>query len=153
MSTLCETYSDAALAHEAVERKLATGTPADRITLLCGSRPHDVRREPVGRFAGQIKPTDQVGTYGNVRRQRRQGRGAFAGDPDAQRQGSFGDVERDVIVTFEGGAEHEHLATHRRLRRLLADVTLDGEPADALVGELHDGHGLVVTDEPAHDGA
>ena len=102
MATVCETYSDVALAHEAVERMLAAGTPAHRITLLCGSRPHDVRREPMGRFVGQIKPTDQVGTYGNVRRRRRQGRGAFAGDPDAQRQGSFGDVERDVIVTFEG---------------------------------------------------
>jgi hypothetical protein len=152
MATLCETYSDVALAHEAVERKMAGGTPPDSITLLCGSPRHDVRREPMGRFVGQIKPTDQVGTYGNVRRQRRQGRGAFAGDPDAQRQGSFGDVERDVIVTFEGGAEHEHVATHRRLHRLLAAVTLDGEPTDALVGELHDGHGLVVTDEPARDG-
>jgi hypothetical protein len=77
---------------------------------------------------------------------RRQGAGGFAGDPDRQRQGSFGDVDRDVIVTFARGAEHSRIATHRTLRRILQAVRLDGEPADLLVDELHVGHGLVLVD-------
>ena len=50
-----------------------------------------VRREPVGNFAGRVGPDDPLGNFGNVPRVRRQGAGAFAGDPDRQRQGSFGD--------------------------------------------------------------
>jgi hypothetical protein len=116
------------------------------VRLLTGSRPHDIRAERVGMFAGSVTPDAPVGTFGDVRRRRRQGRGAFAGDPDAQRQGSFADVERDVIVTFEDGAEHPHVATHRGLRRVLAAVTLAGEPADRLIDELHHGHDLVVAE-------
>jgi hypothetical protein len=52
---------------------------------------HDLRREPVGTFAGRVDPEAPVGTYGNVRRFRRQGSGTFAGDADRQRQGSFAD--------------------------------------------------------------
>lgn len=146
MATLCRTYTDEAGARDAARHLLDSGAPADAVRLLTGSRPHDIRAERVGMFAGSLAPDAPVGTFGDVRRRRRQGRGAFAGDPDGQRQGSFADVERDVIVTFQGGAEHPHIATHRALRRLLAAVTLDGEPADRLVDELHDGHGLVVAD-------
>jgi hypothetical protein len=53
---------------------------------------HDVRREPVGGFAGTLDPDAPVGTYGNVRRRRRQGAGTFVGDADRQRQGSFADA-------------------------------------------------------------
>jgi hypothetical protein len=74
--------------------------------------------------------------------------GASVGAPDRQRKGSFGDVERDVIVTFGRGAEHPRIATHRGLTRLLRAVTLDGEPADRLVDELHLGHGLVLAESP-----
>jgi hypothetical protein len=52
---------------------------------------HDVRREPVGGFAGTLGPEAPVGTYGNVRRRRRQGAGTFVGDADRRRQGSFAD--------------------------------------------------------------
>ena len=51
----------------------------------------DVRREPIGNFVGRVGPDDPVGSFGNVPSMRRQGAGAFAGDPDRQRQGSFGD--------------------------------------------------------------
>jgi hypothetical protein len=53
---------------------------------------HDIRNEPVGSFAGPLSPDAPVGTFGSVIRRRRQGRGAFAGDPDRQRQGSFADA-------------------------------------------------------------
>jgi hypothetical protein len=51
----------------------------------------DVRREPVGNFAGRVRPNDPVGSFGDVSLLRRQGTGTFAGDADRQRQGSFGD--------------------------------------------------------------
>jgi hypothetical protein len=47
----------------------------------------DVREEPVG-----------VGSFGNVPHLRRQGAGTFAGDADAQRQGSFGDHDLTDIA-------------------------------------------------------
>jgi hypothetical protein len=51
----------------------------------------DVRDEPVGSFVGRVGPDDPVGSFGNVARLRRRGAGAFAGDPDRKRQGSFSD--------------------------------------------------------------
>jgi hypothetical protein len=146
VSTLCKTYSDAGEAREAVERLLAAGAPPRGIRLLTGAAMHDVRDERVGTFAGWIDPAAPVGRFAGPPRRRCQGAGAFAGDPDRQRKGSFADVERDVIVTFGHGDEHPRVATHRELTRMLAAVTLDGEPADRLVDELHDGHGLVVAE-------
>jgi hypothetical protein len=148
MPTLCNTYSDEEHAREAVERLLAAGSPRRSIRLLTGSPRHDVRAERVGTFAGSIGPDAPVGTFAGLPRRRRQWTGTFAGDPDRQRKGSFGDVERDVIVTFARDAEHPHTATHRTLRRLLRAVTVDGEPADRLVDELHVGRGLVLAESP-----
>jgi hypothetical protein len=146
MSTLCKTYSDEAHAREAVEHLLASGAPCRAIRLLTGSPMHDVRDEHVGTFAGAIDPDAPVGRFAGRPRRRCQGTGSFAGDPDRQRKGSFADVERDVIITFGRHDEHPRVATHRELTRLLSAVTLDGEPADRLVDELHDGHGLVVAE-------
>ena len=145
MSTLCNTYSDMGEARAAVQRLLATGAPGRAIRLLTGSPLHDVRAERVGTFAGAIDPDAPVGRFAGLPRRRRQGTGCFAGDPDRMRKGSFGDIERDLIVSFERGAEHPRVATHRTLARLLRPVSLDGEPVDRLVDELHRGHGLVVT--------
>jgi hypothetical protein len=57
-----------------------------------GAHLHDVRQEPVGGFAGALSPDAPVGTYAGRVRARRQGAGAYAGDPDRQRQGSFADA-------------------------------------------------------------
>ena len=146
MSTLCKTYSDQGEAREAVEAMLAAGAPRRSIRLLTGSPLHDVRAEWVGTFAGSVGPQAPVGTFAGRPRRRCQGTGAYAGDPDRQRKGSFADVERDVVVTFAHGAERPRVATHRTLRQLLRAVTLDGEPADRLVDELHVGHGLVLAE-------
>jgi hypothetical protein len=54
---------------------------------------HDVRRERVGGFAGAVAPAAPFGKFAGPPRRRWQAAGGFAGDPDHQRQGSFGDVE------------------------------------------------------------
>jgi hypothetical protein len=151
VSTLCKTYSDERDARAAVERLLASGAPRRGIRLLTGSRLHDVRDERVGTYAGAIGPDAPVGRFAGRPRRRCQGTGSFAGDPDRQRKGSFADVERDMIITFERRGEHPRVATHRALSRLLSSVTLAGERPDHLVEELHDGHRLVVAevDPPA----
>jgi hypothetical protein len=51
----------------------------------------DVRREPIGNFVGSVGPDDPVGSFGNMPSLRLQGAGAFVGDPDRQRHGSFAD--------------------------------------------------------------
>lgn len=94
MSTLSKTYSDAGEAREAAERPRAAGGPHRGIRLLTGSGMHDVRDERVGTFAGSIDPAAPVGRFAGPPRRRCLGAGAFAGDPDRHRKGSFADVER-----------------------------------------------------------
>ena len=96
MSTILhKPYSVEGEGREAVRSVLAPAVPPTSIPPPTDSALHDVRREPVGGFAGPVAPPAPVGSFGNVRRMRWQGRGAFAGDPDLQRQGSFGDVDRN----------------------------------------------------------
>jgi hypothetical protein len=95
MSTLYKTHSGEGVARETVQSVAAPRTSPTTIPPLTDPSLRDVRREPVGGFAGPVAPNAPVGSFGNVRRRRWQGKGAFAGDPDRQRQGSFGDVDRD----------------------------------------------------------
>jgi hypothetical protein len=120
--------------------------PGRDIRLLTGCRLHDVRDEPVGEFARAARPNAPVGTYGNRRRLRRQGAGSFAGDPDRQRQGSFADTDRDVIVSYDGDAGHSRVAGDLGIRRLLRGAALDAAAADHIVDELHAGHAVVLAE-------
>lgn len=56
-------------------------------------RYHDVRRERVGNFAGEVPPAAPFGKFAGPPRRRWQAAGGFAGWPDTQRQGSFGDMD------------------------------------------------------------
>jgi len=105
-----------------------------------------VRDEPVGEFARVAGPDDPVGTYANIRRVRRQGAGSFAGDPDRQRQGTFADTDRDVIVTYDDGAERSRVAGDLGIRRLLRGAALDDAAVDRIVDELHVGHAVVLAE-------
>ena len=78
--------------------------------------------------------------------QRRQGAGSFAGDPDQQRQGSFADTDRVVIVTYKGDAERARITGLRGARRLLRRAALDDDAVDRAVGELHQGHAILLVD-------
>jgi hypothetical protein len=53
---------------------------------------HDIRREEIGGYAGQVVPHAPIGTFANGVLLRRQGASSFAGDPYLQRQGSYADV-------------------------------------------------------------
>jgi hypothetical protein len=146
MTTLTKTYRTELAARRAVEALRAAGVAERDIRLLAGSAPRDIRREPVGGFAGPIAPDAPVGTYGGRAVQRRQGAGSFAGDPDHQRQGSFADTDRVVIVTYKGDAERTRIAGLRGALRLLRRAALDDAAVDRAVGELHQGHAILLVD-------
>jgi hypothetical protein len=143
MATLCKTYPTPDAAREAVEQLQAAGVPAHDIRLLTGGVLHDIRREPVGGFAGPVLPDRPVGNYGNALRRRRQGRGAYAGDPDAQRQGSFADTDSDLIETADG---HFHAADDETVRSLLKAAAITGRAAEDVVESLHSGRAIVLTE-------
>jgi hypothetical protein len=145
MTTLTKTYPTELAARRAVEA-LRAGVPERDIRLLAGTAPRDIRREPVGGFAGPVAPDAPIGTYGGRVLQRRQGAGSFAGDPDQQRQGSFADTDRVVIVTDRGDAERARITGLRGARRLLRRAALDDDAADRAVGELHQGHAILLVD-------
>ena len=141
-----KTYSTETGARRAIETLRATGVPARDIRLLTGRRLGDVRREPVGGFAGTVAPEAPVGTYGNRPVLRRQGAGGFAGDPDHQRQGSFADTDRVVIVTYHGDTERARVTGLRGARRLLMRAGLDEDAVGRAARELHLGHATVLVD-------
>jgi hypothetical protein len=104
MSTLCKTFDNDVEARRAVEALRSAGVSRRGIRVLTARRIHDVRREPVGSFAGVVGPDAPVGSFGDVQHLRRQGTGAFADDADRQRQGSFGDADLgQVLVLAELG--------------------------------------------------
>lgn len=83
MLTLDKTYSDRRVTRPAGALLRREIRPGETLP--------DVRRERVGNFVGRVGPDDPVGSFGDVARLRRRGAGAFAGDPDRRRQGSFSD--------------------------------------------------------------
>jgi hypothetical protein len=143
MATLCKTYPSFEAAHEAVEQLQAAGVPGRDVRLLSGGALHDIRQEPVGSFAGRVVPEARVGNYGGARRVRRQGRGAYAGDPDRKRQGSFADTDRELIETGDGRCL---TADDHEVRSLLAAVAITGQAADDVVETLHRGRAVVLTE-------
>jgi len=146
MTTLWKTYADTDEARRAVDALLTAGVPARDLRLLTRTALHDVRTEPVGEFGRLADPNDPVGTFANVHRLRRQGRGSFAGDPDRQRQGSFADADCGLIVTYERGVRRWHVAGDHLIRRDLQDAGLGEAEADRVVDELRARHAVVVAE-------
>jgi hypothetical protein len=118
--------------------------PGRDIRLLTGRRLQDVRHEPVGGFAGATGPDAPIGSFANVRRSRRQGDGSFASVPGQQREGSFADTDRDVVVSYDNGAERSRVVSDRELRRLPRAAAVGDAAGDGVVGELHVGRAVVV---------
>ena len=140
MPIQCSSYDNDADARTAVERLLAEGTPGERISVLTGGALTDHRADPVGAFAGAGGP---VGMYAGAAGSSADAMGDFAG-AGAQRRGSFGDADRDIVATFPDGVRREHVASHRELERRLVGAGLDARAAAADVAALHEGRVLVV---------
>lgn len=144
MTITSNAYPTEAAARRAIEALRDSGGEDRDIRLLTGREPRDVRREPVGGFAGPAGPDAQIGTYGNGTVLRRQGGGSFAGDPDQQRQGSFADTDRITIVSYHGDAERTRVTGLRGAQRLLSRAPLDDHAVDRAVNELQFGHTVVL---------
>jgi hypothetical protein len=145
-TTVCKTYASEAMARHAVDALTAAGVPRSDIGLLTSHRAHDLRRETVGGFAGAVDPNSPVGTYGGAVRLRRQGAGGFTGDPDQQRQGSFGDADIDAVIRYEDGAGGSRVAGHLELQRLLRHFALTDDAAARVIHELHGGRAVVLVE-------
>ena len=151
MATLSKTYPSEDAARRAVRALRAAGVPPRDIRLLTSRPPHDIRREPVGGFAGPIGTNAPIGSYASVPRRRGQGVGSFAtgslaGDPDRQRHGSFADGERVAIVICKDDGEHSRVTGYRAVRQLLRRAALDHDAVDRALKELHIGHAVVLVD-------
>jgi hypothetical protein len=151
MATLSKTYLSEDAARRAVEALRAAGVPPGDIRLVTSRPLHDIRREPVGGFAGPIGTDAPIGSYASVPRRRGQGvgsfaTGSFAGDPDRQRKGSFADVERVVIVIYKDDEEHSRVTGYRGARQLLRRAALHDEAINRAVKELHTGRAVVLVD-------
>jgi hypothetical protein len=146
MAALCKVYSAEVVARRAVEELTAAGVPGRDIRLLTGSRLHDVRREPVGSFYGQVDPGAPVGTFAGPPTRRADGAGTFAGDARRQRQGSFGDTERDVIEIHDRAGDHVRASSDRTVRRLLRRFAVSRERTEAVVEALHAGRAVAVAE-------
>jgi hypothetical protein len=150
MTTVCKTYASETIAGDAVDALTAAGVPRRDIWLLTGHRIHDIRHENVGGFAGAVDPSSPVGTYAGAVRLRRQGAGAFTGDPDQQRQGSFADTDTDTdsdtdtIITYEDRAGRSHVGGPRELQSLLRRFTLTDDEAARVIHDLHTGRAVVL---------
>jgi hypothetical protein len=151
MATLSKTYLSEDAARRAVEALRAAGVPPGDIRLLASRPQRDIRRQPVGGFAGPIGTDAPVGSYASVPRRRGQGvgsfaTGSFAGDPDRQRKGSFADVERVVIVIYKDDKEHSRVTGYRGARQILRRAALHDEAINRAVKELHTGRAVVLVD-------
>jgi hypothetical protein len=154
MMTLHSSHPSEAAARRAIESLRAGGVPADGFRLLVGSPLRDVRREPVGGFAAPVGPDDPVGTFAGRAPRRRHGAGSFAGDPDRQRQGSFADSDRVVIVGWRDDAERTRVTGLHGARRISQRAALARDAVEAAVAQLENGHAIVLVDgaEVTHAG-
>lgn len=133
-ATLAKT-DDKTTARQSVAPLGDEGLPERDIQMIAGRRLGDVREEPVGGFAGPVSPDASVGSFGNVVRKRREGTGTFYGDSDRQRQGSFADADRLVMVTKAGGTERSRVTGDRGVRRLLREADVGGGAAEPRDGQ------------------
>jgi hypothetical protein len=153
MTTLYRAYTSTYDAEKAIERLLSAGVPPVRIQLIESRPVKDARDAPTGTFAGTTTADAlTVGSFANIARSGREAIGTFAGDPDTQRRGSFGDIDRDPVTTYQSGVKRTRIASHHRLTRLLVDAGLDHPAASSEVEALHAGRVLVlVQNESALD--
>jgi nucleotide-binding universal stress UspA family protein len=144
MTTVCKAYASEAIARHAVDTLTAAGVPRHDIWLLTCHRAHDVRHETAGGFAGAVEPDSPVRTYAGTVRLRRHGTGGFAGDPDRQRQGSFGDADIDAIIGYDDRAGGSRVVGD--LGPMLRRFGLTNDTVARAIHELHAGRAVVLVE-------
>jgi Kef-type K+ transport system membrane component KefB len=134
MPTTCSSYATIAEAEAAVQQLLADGMPPARISIISGHAMHDER---VGAYVGEATAVGAyAGTPGAM--------GSFAPTATGERHGSFGDIDRDEITTYENGTRHVRIASHHELEQGLAEAGLDADAIAKDVAAVHDGRVLVL---------
>jgi hypothetical protein len=146
MTTLWKAYPSEVEAHRAVDALRAAGVPERDIELLTRHRLHDVRREPVGTFAGTLATDAPVATFGDRTLRRDQGSGTYAGDADRQRQGCFADDDSDLIVSYERDGPRERMAGDATLLALLRSRHVAAGEGRRIVDALRGGHAAVLAE-------
>jgi hypothetical protein len=146
MTVICRSYSDELEAHRVVERLMELGVEGRGIKVLMGEPSRDAREEPAGGFAGELPPEHLVGDFADRGHEADEGAGTFAGNAATQREGSFGDIDRDTVASYPAGVERQRIASHNELRKLLVDAGLDQATAERDIAAVHSGHTLVLAD-------
>jgi Kef-type K+ transport system membrane component KefB len=141
MQTTCSSYATDAEAGAAVQQLLTDGTPGTRISVISGRMTQDRRAERVGAYAGEAVT---VGGYAGMTDSTADAMGSFATGAGEQRRGSFGDIDRDEITTYEDGVRRVHVASHHELSKRLSEAGLDADAVAADVAAVHDGRVLVL---------
>lgn len=145
MAALCGSFASHDEAAEAVNAVLNAGIPGAEVRVLTGEPRGDAREKPVGEFAGRTEPGEPVGDFAGQHAEGHE-RGHFAGGE--QRGGSFADSDREQVISYPGGVEHTHIASHHEIERLLTEAGLDEAAAKRDLESLHAGRVLVLVEVP-----
>ncbi len=145
MAALCGSFASHDEAAEAVNAVLEAGIAGAEVRVLTGEPRPDAREEPVGEFAGRTEPGAPVGDFAGEHAEGHE-RGHFAGGE--QRGGSFADADRDQVISYPGGVEHAHIASHHEIERLLTEAGLDEATAKRDLEAVHAGRVLVLVEAP-----
>jgi hypothetical protein len=146
MTVICRSYTDERDARRAVDTLMQLGVDGRAIKVLMGEPTRDASEEPEGGFAGELRPEHVVGDFAGPGHEAEEGAGTFAGSAATQREGSFGDVDRETVTSYPAGVERQHIASHNELRKLLLDAGLDEATVNRDVDALHAGRTLVLAD-------
>lgn len=146
MTVICRSYTDEREAQGAVDRLMQLGVEGGAIKVLMGEPTRDAREEREGGFAGDLPPDHVVGDFAGPGHESEEGAGTFEGNAATQREGSFGDVDRETVTSYPAGVERQRIAGHEELRKLLRDAGLDEPTVKRDVDALHAGRTLVLAD-------
>jgi hypothetical protein len=141
MQTTCSSYATDTEAAAAVKQLLADGMPGTRISVISGRMTQDHRVDRVGAYAGEAVT---IGGYAGMTGSTADAMGSFTTGAGEQRRGSFGDIDRDEITTYENGVRRVHIASHHGLSKRLSEAGLDADAVAADVAAVHDGRVLVL---------
>jgi hypothetical protein len=148
MAALIKTYPTEEAARRAMDSLRAAGVQPRHIRLLTSRPLRDTAREGRGGFAGPVEAYAPAGTFAG---RKRGPIGSFATggvqrSAEPRRRGSFGDVERVVIVSHERQVPRSRVTGYRGVRVLLRRAGLDESVVDHTVRVLHNGHSVVLVD-------